>query len=125
MKIQIENLKAQMQGEKLNLHQRADALIEFNKLVEYVEGLKTDNEIEKEEIVKRYETFVKADTTPVFLKEAVFKCMEEYAEYIAPKCECRKEWLSHRREYDQHLYGDNIEYDECEKCGEKHNFHCF
>ena len=68
---------------------------------------------------------MKADTTPVFLKEAVFKYMEEYAEYIAPKCECRKEWLSHRREYDQHPYGDNIEYDECGKCGEKHNFHCF
>ena len=43
MKIQIENLKAQMQGKKLNLHQRADALIEFNKLVEYVKELKEEN----------------------------------------------------------------------------------
>ena len=39
MKIQIENLKAQMRGIKLNLHQRADALVEFNKLVEYTENL--------------------------------------------------------------------------------------
>ena len=43
MKIQIENLKAQMQGKKLSLHQRADALIEFNKLVEYVKELKEEN----------------------------------------------------------------------------------
>ena len=45
----------------------------------------TSDEIEKEEIVKRYETFVKADTTPVFLKENVFKCMEEYAKWYSRK----------------------------------------
>jgi len=39
MKIQIENLKAQMQGRDLNIYQKADALIEFNKLLEYVEEL--------------------------------------------------------------------------------------
>lgn len=39
MKIQIENLKAQMQGRKLNIYQRADALTEFNKLLDYVEEL--------------------------------------------------------------------------------------
>lgn len=39
MKIQIENLKAQMQGRKLNIYQKADALIEFNKLLDYVEEL--------------------------------------------------------------------------------------
>lgn len=41
MKIQIENLKAQMRGVKLNIHQLADALIEFNKLIEHVETLES------------------------------------------------------------------------------------
>jgi len=39
MKIEIENLKAQMQGFDLNIYQRADALIEFNKLLDYVNKL--------------------------------------------------------------------------------------
>ena len=39
MKIQIENLKAQMRGRELNIYQKADALIEFNKLLDYVEEL--------------------------------------------------------------------------------------
>lgn len=43
MKIQIENLKAQMQGIELNIHQKADALIEFNKLLDYVEELEQCN----------------------------------------------------------------------------------
>jgi hypothetical protein len=43
MKIQIENLKAQMQGRDLNIHQKADALIEFNKLLDYVEELEQCN----------------------------------------------------------------------------------
>ena len=36
MKIKIENLAAQMQGFDLNVYQKADALIEFNKLIDYV-----------------------------------------------------------------------------------------
>ena len=39
MKIKIENLKAQMQGFNLNIYQKADALIEFNKLLDYVSEL--------------------------------------------------------------------------------------
>jgi len=39
MKIEIENLKAQMAGWDLNIHQKAQALIEFNKLVDYVDEL--------------------------------------------------------------------------------------
>lgn len=39
MKIQIENLKALMTGKELNIHQKADALIEFNKLLDYVDEL--------------------------------------------------------------------------------------
>lgn len=39
MKIEINNLTVQMQGRSLAVHQRADALIEFNKLVEYTEEL--------------------------------------------------------------------------------------
>ena len=39
MKIQIENLKAQMKGMDLNIYQKADALIEFNKLLDYVAEL--------------------------------------------------------------------------------------
>jgi len=36
MKIEIENLRAYMQGWELNIHQKAYALIEFNKLIDYV-----------------------------------------------------------------------------------------
>lgn len=43
MKIQIENLKAQMQGRELNIYQKADALIEFNKLLDYVQELEQCN----------------------------------------------------------------------------------
>ena len=43
MKIDIENLKAQMQGIELNIYQKADALIEFNKLLDYVEDLEQCN----------------------------------------------------------------------------------
>ena len=39
MKIDIENLKAQMTGRELNIYQKADALIEFNKLLDYVNEL--------------------------------------------------------------------------------------
>jgi hypothetical protein len=39
MKIEIENLKAQMTGIELNIYQKADALIEFNKLLDYVNKL--------------------------------------------------------------------------------------
>lgn len=39
MKIQIENLKAQMMGRELNIYQKANALIEFNKLLDYVKEL--------------------------------------------------------------------------------------
>lgn len=38
-KPQIENLKAQMQGKELNIYQKADALIEFNKLLNYISEL--------------------------------------------------------------------------------------
>ena len=67
----IENLKAQMQGHELNIRQRADALIEFNKLLEYTEELEakvknsrlhgvsgafpTDEEIEKWAFKKYHE----------------------------------------------------------------------
>ena len=39
MDIGINNLIAQMQGINLNIHERADALMEFNKLVEHCEHL--------------------------------------------------------------------------------------
>jgi hypothetical protein len=39
MKIDIENLKVQMTGRELNIYQKADALIEFNKLLDYVNEL--------------------------------------------------------------------------------------
>jgi hypothetical protein len=39
MKIQIENLKAQMRGVQLNSYQRALALDEYYKLLDYVEEL--------------------------------------------------------------------------------------
>lgn len=38
-KPQIENLKAWMTGRDLNLYQKADAVIEFNKLLDYVEHI--------------------------------------------------------------------------------------
>ena len=37
IKTALENLKAKMQGRELNIYQKADALIEFNKLLDYVE----------------------------------------------------------------------------------------
>jgi len=43
MKIDIENLKAQMTGRELNIYQKADALIEFNKLLDYVNELEQLN----------------------------------------------------------------------------------
>jgi len=36
IKIEIENLRAYMQGWELNIHQKADAIKEFNKLIDYV-----------------------------------------------------------------------------------------
>jgi len=39
MKIQIENLRAQMRGVHLNTYQRALALDEYYKLLDYVEEL--------------------------------------------------------------------------------------
>jgi hypothetical protein len=39
MKIQIENLRAQMRGVQLNSYQRALALNEYYKLIDYVEEL--------------------------------------------------------------------------------------
>ena len=39
MKIQIENLRAQMRGVQLNGYQRALALDEYYKLLDYVEEL--------------------------------------------------------------------------------------
>ena len=39
MNIEIENLKAQMRGEKLNGYEKGLALDEFEKLVSYVEAL--------------------------------------------------------------------------------------
>lgn len=39
MKIQIENLRAQMRGVQLNSYQRALALDEYYKLLDYVEEL--------------------------------------------------------------------------------------
>jgi hypothetical protein len=39
LKIQIENLKAKMTGRELNIYQKSDALIEFNKLLDYVNEL--------------------------------------------------------------------------------------
>ena len=43
MKFTIENLKAKMQGFKMNIYQDADALNEFNSLLEYIEELEQLN----------------------------------------------------------------------------------
>ena len=34
----------------------------------------------KDEILERYETYVRANTTPIFLKENVLLAMDEYAQ---------------------------------------------
>jgi hypothetical protein len=54
MKIKIENLKAKMSGARLNIYQKADALIEFNKLIDYVEELE---QLTKPDIVEPSEEF--------------------------------------------------------------------
>lgn len=46
MKIQVDNLKAQLLGFSLTIQQQADALVELNKLIDYVEELEQANEIE-------------------------------------------------------------------------------
>ena len=43
MKIQIENLRAQMRGVQLNNYQRALVLDEYHKLLDYVEELEQLN----------------------------------------------------------------------------------
>lgn len=40
-------------------------------------------------------------------------------------CELCGGALVPKKEYDVHPYGDNIKYDECIKCGKRHNFKCF
>ena len=40
-------------------------------------------------------------------------------------CECKKSWLKEFTELNAYPYGANIRYDECMKCGKKHNFKTF
>lgn len=42
MKIQIENLKAQLSGKDLSHQQRGDAMIELGKLIGYIESLESN-----------------------------------------------------------------------------------
>jgi len=36
-------------------------------------------------------------------------------------CECNPEWIKAKTEINAFPYGDNLSYDECEKCGRKQN----
>jgi hypothetical protein len=74
MKIQIENLNAQMRGVKLTLHQRADALIEFNKLVEYTESL--ESKVEKLPLVSIIESIYSEIETRI-LEARKDECWDE------------------------------------------------
>jgi len=55
MEIQIENLSAQARGMNLTLHQKADALIEFNKLIKYMEELEEDLFDARKQLAKQQE----------------------------------------------------------------------
>ena len=64
----------------------------------------------------------------LFELEAMLVECQELKEAIRiedSRCECKKEWLLHTVLYDQHPYGDNVQYDECRRCGKKHNFKSF
>jgi hypothetical protein len=43
MKIEVENLKAFVKSMDLTIHQKADAVIEFNKLLDHVDDLQKKN----------------------------------------------------------------------------------
>lgn len=47
MKIEIENLKAKMRGEKLTSYQQSLALDEYYKLLDYVENLENNHKVLK------------------------------------------------------------------------------
>ena len=51
MKIHIDNLTAKMKGFDLNIYQEADALVDFNRLVDYVDKLESD--LQKAEKIKQ------------------------------------------------------------------------
>lgn len=62
----IENLKAQMRGDELNIHQKADALIEFNRLVDFAESKQSQSvdddfinylKVEREDFAKVASTY--------------------------------------------------------------------
>lgn len=44
-------------------------------------------------------------------------------EVIANACECLPEWRKTKIEENAFPYGDNLSFDECEKCGHKWNIH--
>jgi hypothetical protein len=90
MRIQVENLKAQMQGINLNIYEKADALIEFNKLLDYVEELEQFNiadvvkSLPSDEEVKAH-----IDTLPYY-----GTCTTEYNEGFEEGVKWLKEQLS-------------------------------
>jgi hypothetical protein len=52
---EIENLNHQQNGHNLNVFQKADAIIEFHKLIKYIEHL--ESEVQKDLIADVGETF--------------------------------------------------------------------
>lgn len=54
MNLQIENLKAQIRGLGLTAHQKGNALVEFESLINYIEELEAKND----ELIKQLESLV-------------------------------------------------------------------
>ena len=76
----------------------------------YLQTITTVTELE--EIVRR-----------VFDNAGTSKCNKHgVSGSVCPECGGK---LTHNKEYDVHPYGDNIEYDQCEKCGRKFWLKCF
>lgn len=88
---------------------------------------------EVEHVIKKHMKFKLTKDEFTLQGDKVYDLAQEIVKLFAipvvsgstSKCECKKEWLSHSTEYNVHPYGDNIEYDKCQKCGKTHNFKTF
>jgi len=83
MRIRIENLKAKMRGVELTLHQKADALTEFNNLLDYVEKLELSNSARSDsynEVVPQTDLLAEKLTNQLFVMDKQKILKEKYNE---------------------------------------------
>lgn len=70
------------------------------------------------------EAYHKAETKANGAEQSASTCnLQNVMPRISHKdCDCSE--LKHKIDRDQFPYGDDIEYDECPKCGARYNLHC-